>query len=362
MKPRYSMCLTTSIALAGPLFACSPESAESLSIGAVHQEVQIDFADAWNVILGSDTLDLRARATGALQDKHPPGFPNWSCGLTFVSPHFGVTASHCLEDYTNITDSIPAKQYNTYDLSQSDVVAQSVVTGSWGQWSRDSVLTSTMGYEVSNYDCRIVSNCGSEGVGEYNCPLSGTTDIAMIRCDDRHDMAYYVGAMDMQESGEEVDVYWCHEVLDLPTTDDSSEYWDHYGFLDTANRDENWHYSDDAGYPSSEHQLLPIHSDTFPDGTQYEALGRSGSEFSVDAPGCFGTSGSGVFIGNRLVGVVASSGVDSLIGSQLCDAMDAAQPGEDRLRAVHSTITYDFSEILEVQEDRALVAFVGAVL
>jgi hypothetical protein len=128
-----------------------------------------------------------------------------------------------------------------------------------------------------------------------------------------------------------------HEVYNLPFEDDGTERWDHYGEYISGQPNNNFHYR--------QHQLVPLLSYSFPNGTKYRTVPFGDPTLnSMDTPVCHGTSGSRVFAGdsNILLGPVISPGNGSQISNRLCDRFNSLQPSVDNTRYIRGAITAAF--------------------
>lgn len=334
------------LAISGLLIIIGCDNAESdlLDISQSKRPVQLDYEGAYEFVIGSEASDHRVKSTGAIRiDGEHPVAPYASCGATFISPRHAITAAHCVEFY-NLGENFTIEQYDTTQLSRSDIVDYAEVTGNWDNWNHADTLTSADGYIVTPYtQCSVVRRCSDTYGGRDDCPFSTIADIAMVYCKDRPEDSAYVKSKSQTENGKNVEIYWFHEVADLTITSSSSQYWVHYGYLDS--QDDNWHYTE-------RHQLVPLLSKSFPDGTLYSAFSRSGTTFGIDTPVCHGASGSGVFEQgtNWFLGPAATG--QGSIANRLCHAMNTDAPGTARTGIVHSGLTSQFSDLQEVHWER----------
>jgi hypothetical protein len=179
-------------------------------------------------------------------------------------------------------------------------------------------------------------------------------DIAMIRCLGRTFTHYAQTSSvlspiglprDFDDTAEPtITVWWFHELYGLPVTDDGTERWTHYGQLTKGEWNNNWHYQ-------RYHQLLPLRSYRHASSGPLYRVVKPGAQENepstmnaIDAPGCHGTSGSGVFFGtsNVLLGPVLAHAPAASASGKLCDDFNVAQPGTRRLYYVRAALTDSF--------------------
>lgn len=307
-----------------------------------------------------------------------------TCGATFVSHRYAVTAAHCVDGQApDATFTI--EQYNTTNLNMSKLSASEVV-GPYPSASdpfpnyTKTALTSSDGYVVTSYtNCKLKRRCNSSFGTPINCPLTGDdtgADLALLDCANRAQSG--LNWVPVQQSantaGSQVEIWWFHELVNLATVGGTgytpyAPYqpyfnWYHYGAYPTASttnptsaiRANNWHYN----HPGITLQPLPLVSKHSATNAPYKissAADASDSKTLVDAnvPVCHGTSGSGVMsTGDVLVGVV-STGPAVYREQRLCNAMNAGS--SDSVGLTRSDIVYKFTahkadQVTDVLGDR----------
>lgn len=334
------------------LGACGAPTTEDVS--AAGSSVQSSYADGGVTgvsrayeILRAESADLQTKASAASHSYHF-GEQRWStCGLTFISPHYAITAGHCTAWWYENTATMGVEQYDTTTLQTSTIVAQEQVTGSTLSTFAHPDLTTAQGYVKSTYLCDIVANCAEPGGG--NCPTNvaqaimnnqSTNDVSIVYCRDRAATATWTSAASPSTlTGVSVEVRWFHEVVNMPTLESTSPRWVNYGAVVGA-KTQNWHY---AGY----HSLLPLRSSSiFYNNTKYyygidgAPLVQGQRLLQTNIPACHGMSGSGLFPNSQsgtngssayVMGIAdaSASGIqytDTAGRAQLCGSMEQWRP------------------------------------
>lgn len=275
-----------------------------------------------------------------------------SCGVTFVSPRYAITAAHCV-DAGNVWD--PPNQPLTvqrYRVSGPiDISGATQLNNAFPAYTHGT-LGPAQRYVTDRFECRLVSRCG---YGEYQCAvnepdraLRSDVDIALLKCTLRPDPSVYGYAPLAADDNAwgPVKMFWSHEIYGAPTEEpyggigpgvDYAAYdrWRHYTFLDAEA--ENFHY-----FGNERNQLLPLVSrDWYPRDIPIfrRRLGRDGTVVWTDLFGCHGSSGSGVMQFNQNTGKyellgpairpdVRAFGGD---GRALCVSAETHAPGERSL-------------------------------
>lgn len=281
-----------------------------------------------------------------------------TCGVTFISTHYAVTAAHCVDG----TD-LPSTS-TMFTVEQIDVSAVAPATLQASANETDGFLTSfpgytfgqltaAQGYAVKRFtQCHVVTRCSYDNV---NC--SDVADVALIQCNDRpwFSPSIPVASSDPQQGN--VDMEWYHEVYagmpvapPQPSTTTfgrllyfhNEDRYQHYTVyppvphdeLDQYAWDQNFHY-----YGGGKNQLLPLVAQAYLIGDVTVGPHRLGKDPNptndpsydvvwTDLYGCHGTSGSGVFqwvttdgthYTPQLLGPVSSDTQQSGLWTNLCD-------------------------------------------
>jgi hypothetical protein len=281
-----------------------------------------------------------------------------TCGVTFISSHYAVTAAHCVDgtDLPSTSTMFPVEQIDVSATAWPTVQASenetdSFLTGFPGYTF--SQLSAAQGYKVTRYNqCHVVTRCSYDNV---NC--SDTADVALIACNDRPwwSPSIPVASSDDQQGG--VSMEWYHEVYSgMPLTQPppptttlgrllyihNEDRYAHYtvyppvasGELDQYVWTQNFHY-----YGGGKNQLLPLMAMDYREGDLFWNPRRLGKDPNLnndpaydvvwtDLYGCHGTSGSGVFqwvttdgthYTPQLLGPVSSDTKQSGLWTNLCD-------------------------------------------
>lgn len=296
-------------------------------------------------------VDLnQARSTAVIKTRNPkPHIPFGSCGATFVSPHFAVTAAHCVENMPlNAVSSNDffMEEVALGNLNASELSAYQNILGTWGQGVGWSHGTLTQGYFTSRFNqCRVVRRCSHHNVNDTQnaCPLGRTVDIALIHCPDRASTRFSLSpdivqliepslpASHWDQTNQQLNIWWFHELYELPIEPgppSPPDRWEHYGQL--APENQNFHYT-------KWHQVIPLLSIGHPTLVNGQAqllrvIGANrtiADEMVANAPACHGTSGSGVFAHDTSVflGPLVHPDPDgnTQLGSRLCDRFNSGQ-------------------------------------
>lgn len=251
-----------------------------------------------------------------------------TCGVTFISPHFAITASHCLSDVNAFDPANQTFTVQTYDVTSANVTSLLLASDLQGTFPTFSgtPASSVPGYNVTNLTCKIVSRCAFSGSSDFNCGQAA--DVTMLNCSNRAANAPWVGVAPSDPGTGPVEMYWFHEVVNAPldaasaTTATGQSLVTHYTNLTVGNEPNNWHY---LGAPTN--ALLPLKSVNWSNGTPRRRLNAFGA---TDLFGCHGTSGSGVLQRNasgnlELLGPVHTGG--GWASSKLCNDPTTAAPG-----------------------------------
>ncbi|HMJ11758.1 MAG TPA: trypsin-like serine protease [Polyangiaceae bacterium] len=353
------------LVLAVPACGASGESSPSEeALGELGQAVQADFPFArYAEVITDNTNSPQSRSTGAIRAVNVDAFtPHANCGATFVSKHYAVTAAHCVDHLALNTQNVTIEEYRLQQMNWLQVFFVSEVSGNWPNWTDSGDMT--FGYTAVPLSCRVKRRCDSTQGGVQNCPagITPSIDIALLECPTRPGTSQYAltaATSDMTD----VETWWFHEVLNLPTHQQNTQYWQHYGkyppLSDPAvpsspvNRADNWHYR-------VRHQLFALQSSTRPLSGQatanYRSVFAEATETWTDTPVCHGTSGAGAFArGSTLFygPTVHASGMLDGGDVTLCHPMDTAPAGTSLSSHVRGSITHTFvTNSPEVMADR----------
>ena len=198
-----------------------------------------------------------------------------------------------------------------------------------------TALDAGAGYHVTRHDCRLLARCSTTHAAPIDCDVEHATDgdTALLECSGSPGAHYgFVELSAVDDPGAEVFLPWKHEVYAVPHDERRPDFFDHY-VRSSDDRAENYHYFGEGPDGRERHQLLPLVSSDFPDGTPHRKRGASGT-FETDLWGCQGTSGSGVLQPSRgragrfeLLGPVTSG--NSELVEYLCNHVPSLD-GEER--------------------------------
>ena len=345
--------------------ACNDEPArEPVAIDVRAESLQLAYLSPFkgtSVVTGSAANVDMARSTAVVKGENPqPTVPFGSCGATFVSPHFALTAAHCVPQMpiNGVSNTFFLQEVSLGNLSAAELSSYLTITGTWKQGPGWSHATLTQGYNtVEHRQCRVTRRCSREH-GHENCPLGNSgvdVDMALILCPERSSL-YFAITPDILERagipadlfdqpGLDLNIWWFHELYNLPTEPNqpgfSTDRWEHYGLLEKGREFDNWHYL-------VPHQVLPLVSFQHPSGSPIKITAPSRfleEEMEMNAPACHGTSGSGVFLSGTKVflGPAVHNTPDADIFGRLCDRFDSNQdPQLGRSTYIRARTTADF--------------------
>jgi hypothetical protein len=362
------------------LAACGapPESGEGGDepVGSMTEGVQLAYGNRLHL----DANAFKARISGVIRYAWSSTI-SVSCGATFISPHFAITAAHCVPQDRLVVDNndtfnagdqtFVVQQVNVDDLVNRAAAgdpsvtaafsASTTVTGTWPDYTQPNPMGCNNGYCLTAHysQCRVRRRCSST-FGMHNCPTSISSrnggagaDIALIHCADRPQISPYGTVYPDNEFffGMPIDVHWYHEIAALSTQPNDgigpAGNFDHYARYDGSNtgafgKDKNYHYR-----KGSSLQFFPIVSKQFPNGAAYRTVppptGQPlGDVMWTDAFGCHGTSGGGVFNSGtdyRLLGPVTVGG--AAMSGRLCvnTSLASAGPGNPIVGYVRPVVT-----------------------
>ena len=320
-------------------------------------------------------VDSRGQQQTVPSNAAPPFPPSYkvrgTCGVTFIAPHFAITAGHCLGQ-TLLPDPNLVFPVYTYDISAVvetwHLEATAINQGTFPNYAPlgpggGATAADIPGYERRAYSCFLKARCGWGP--NYNCPPDIAGDIALVYCFGRDVPPEWLpGATEDPRTGP-VEMYWFHELLSMPTSKpsgpdpDENDRFDHYTSLKPGEQARNFHYLD-----SNLNAILPLKSIPWPDGTPRTRILDPGEGVVTDLFGCHGTSGSGVLQVSangeyELLGPAVAGNDNTWQQTNLCTDPDDPefQPGKRyNLRYTANTYTKKLEEafIDELKVDREL--------
>jgi MYXO-CTERM domain-containing protein len=286
-----------------------PALSEADQLAVFARELAVQAAPFWS----SGVITIPALSSSGSAIFAPAPATNrirYSCGVTLVSPSYAVTAGHCVDVDSDVTQ-IKLRLYRaTSKLAETYTPAR--LSGTFPSYTQPQ-LTQADGYLFDEYPCTIVNRCYAGN--PVDCP-DPSKDSAVLHCSGRPGDKY--GFVNVSAGGnpigKEALMHWKHEVLDLGALESSlpRDRIDHYVMLgvDPA---QNYHYFDAAA------DLLPVRSLSWASGNPTSWV----SSTFADTHGCHGSSGSGLLarVGEtpvyELVGPAVHGG--TMLSGRLCE-------------------------------------------
>lgn len=331
---RIFALLSAAVLAAGCASADAPITADETTSTSADP---VELADFWAQVAVANDGSIASKATGSLEipfldasghqrvsSSNPARPLRGTCGVTFISPHYAITASHCVSD-RNLPSTSGNILVHTYDVTQANVGTLEVngnLTGFYPSYS-GTPPTAVPGYVRNDFQCHLTARCAwndsdpNANATSFNCAQTGSVDVTLINCPTRASNAAWLPVSSTDIPNAQVEVYWFHEIVNAPVTQPPAgdyadlDLWNHYTVF--SSQETEWHYID-----SPLNALVPLKSIPFYGGVPRTRMGTSNY---VNAFGCHGTSGSGVLQHNgsslELLGPAHSGNWAS---NRLCDS------------------------------------------
>lgn len=336
--------------------ACAPEDEfEGVLSEADEEAFRVHFDAMSNNFEYVQDDGVGARATGYLElpIKNANGTPaatqggfaiRGTCGVTFIAPHYAITAAHCVAapHVANNAQPITVNHLDISDIDYWSLAFSSTFEGNFPNFEPLTVPAQDLaGYQKTSMQCTVSARCGSSNT--INCAINA--DVAMLYCPTRPSNAPWipVATSDPANGTGAVEMYWYHEVLFIPSDLPDVAYpqdldrWTHYTMYnplvpnEVDSKRNNFHY-----LASPMNSILPLHSVPWSGGTQRRRIGAG----ATDLFGCHGSSGSGIFQRNALNNLELLG--PALAGpgwadTRLCRDPEEYAPGVSRLTYTSNT-------------------------
>jgi hypothetical protein len=272
---------------------------------------------------------------------YPPTYQvRGTCGVTFISPHYAITATHCVDSTLVPNPANTGLWVRAYDIT--DVVETwhllfpGNVTGDYPNYTPitgyGQGADQVPGYQWLATNCTVRARCAFNGSPAFNCTTGG--DVALLYCPNRASNAAWLPVAPSDPQTGPVDMYWFHEVLYMPTAAPAPgspasafDRFTHYTQIQEqlTLRKNNFHYLN-----ARTNVILPLKSRPWPNGAARTRVGQ-GNNTWTDLYGCHGTSGSGVLQVNaagkhELLGPV-SGATEAWGRTDLCTKLSSFNPG-----------------------------------
>jgi len=169
-----------------------------------------------------------------------------SCGVTFISPSFAITAGHCVNSNNTDLNDLSVEMFRPTLALIDNWQKVKTVSGQFPNWSH-GFLSRSEGYVKDTYRCQVVESCYHQKPETCSDPLLDQGgDIALLRCDGRPGDTYgYLNIAQAATQSATVFLPWKHEIIDVPPATYASnnplpDMLNHYVL--THDYPENFHY------------------------------------------------------------------------------------------------------------------------